>query len=185
MGIFELAAELGRTLKEDKRLVALEEARKAYEEDERVAKLMTEYEVQQKAMQNEAMKDEREDVLIKMIQDRIDALYDEIVATEAYRNLEAYVPGEQPRDMVYIKLNTNESPYPPAPSVIEAVNRAEVERLRLYSDPECTVLREKLAALYAKRQSIYQSTADVIVPDMPAPKDEAAYILKKRMELIV
>lgn len=89
MGIFELAAELGRTLKEDKRLVALEEARKAYEEDERVAKLMTEYEVQQKAMQNEAMKDEREDVLIKMIQDRIDALYDEIVATEAYRNLEA------------------------------------------------------------------------------------------------
>ena len=66
----------------------------------------------------------------------------------AYSNLEAYVPGEQPRDMVYIKLNTNESPYPPAPSVIEAINRAEVERLRLYSDPECTVLREKLAALY-------------------------------------
>lgn len=66
----------------------------------------------------------------------------------AYSNLEAYVPGEQPRDMVYIKLNTNESPYPPAPAVLDAVNRAEVERLRLYSDPECTVLREKLAALY-------------------------------------
>lgn len=65
-----------------------------------------------------------------------------------YNNLEAYVPGEQPRDMVYIKLNTNESPYPPAPAVLDAVNRAEVERLRLYSDPECTVLREKLAALY-------------------------------------
>ena len=65
-----------------------------------------------------------------------------------YNNLEAYVPGEQPRDMVYIKLNTNESPYPPAPAVLNAVNRAEVERLRLYSDPECTVLREKLAALY-------------------------------------
>ena len=89
MGIFELAAELGRALKEDKRLVALEEARKTYETDERVAKLMTEYEVQQKAMQNEAMKSEREDVLIKMIQDRIDALYDEIVATDAYKNLEA------------------------------------------------------------------------------------------------
>lgn len=67
---------------------------------------------------------------------------------QAYRDLDAYVPGEQPRDMVYIKLNTNESPYPPAPSVLDAVSRAEVEKLRLYSDPECTVLRDKLAALY-------------------------------------
>ena len=73
-----------------------------------------------------------------------------------FGNLEAYVPGEQPRDMVYIKLNTNESPYPPAPSVLDAVNRAEVEKLRLYSDPECTVLREKLAALYGvKKQNVY------------------------------
>ena len=89
MGIFELAAELGRTLKNDKRLIALEEARKAYENDERLARLMTEYEVQQKAMQNEALKGEREEVLIKMIQDRIDALYDEIVASEPYKALEA------------------------------------------------------------------------------------------------
>ncbi|MBQ7320707.1 MAG: histidinol-phosphate transaminase [Clostridia bacterium] len=74
----------------------------------------------------------------------------------AYRDLEAYVPGEQPRDMQYIKLNTNESPYPPAPSVVDAVNRAEVEKLRLYSDPECTVLREKLAALYGvKKENVY------------------------------
>ena len=73
-----------------------------------------------------------------------------------FGNLEAYVPGEQPRDMVYIKLNTNESPYPPAPSVLDAVNRAEVEKLRLYSDPECTVLREKLAALYGVgKKNIY------------------------------
>ena len=75
-----------------------------------------------------------------------------------YSTLEAYVPGEQPRDMVYIKLNTNESPYPPAPSVLDAVNRAEVEKLRLYSDPECTVLREKLAALYkVKKENVYLS----------------------------
>ena len=89
MGIFELAAELGRTLKNDKRLIALEEARKAYENDERLARLLTEYEVQQKAMENEALKGEREEVLIKMIQERIDALYDEIVASEPYKNLEA------------------------------------------------------------------------------------------------
>ena len=40
---------------------------------------------------------------------------------DQYRSLEAYTPGEQPRDMQYIKLNTNESPYPPAPSVVEAM----------------------------------------------------------------
>ena len=89
MGIFELAAELGRTLKNDKRLIALEEARKAYESDERVNKLMMEYEVQQKALQNEAMKEQREEVLFQMIQDRIDVLYDEIVATDVYKKLEA------------------------------------------------------------------------------------------------
>jgi histidinol-phosphate aminotransferase len=73
-----------------------------------------------------------------------------------FGNLEAYVPGEQPRDMVYIKLNTNESPYPPAPSVLDAVNRAEVEKLRLYSDPECSMLREKLAALYGvEKKNVY------------------------------
>ena len=59
MNIFELAAELGRALKEDKRLIALDEARVAYENDETVMKLMMEYEVQQRAMQNEAMKTER------------------------------------------------------------------------------------------------------------------------------
>ena len=56
-----------------------------------------------------------------------------------YRNLKAYTPGEQPRDMQYIKLNTNESPYPPSPSVKRAVT-AESEKLALYSDPECTEL---------------------------------------------
>ena len=37
---------------------------------------------------------------------------------QQYQSLEAYTPGEQPRDMQYIKLNTNESPYPPAPSAV-------------------------------------------------------------------
>ena len=88
MGIFELAAELSKTLKNDKRLIALEEARKAYESDERVMKLMTEYEVQQKAINYEAMKEERSEELLKMIQDRIDAIYDQIVSTETYKALE-------------------------------------------------------------------------------------------------
>lgn len=65
-----------------------------------------------------------------------------------YQSLDAYTPGEQPRDMQYIKLNTNESPYPPAPSVVEAVTGEQVEQLRLYSDPTAKELKEKLAALY-------------------------------------
>ena len=70
---------------------------------------------------------------------------------EQYRSMEAYTPGEQPRDMQYIKLNTNESPYPPAPSVVEAMNAEQVELLRLYSDPAAKNLKEKLAGLYDVR----------------------------------
>ena len=70
--------------------------------------------------------------------------------------LSAYVPGEQPRDKAYIKLNTNENPYPPAPSVIEAMTAAEIEDLRLYSDPTANVLKGKLAKLYGlEPENIY------------------------------
>ncbi|MBN1614366.1 MAG: histidinol-phosphate transaminase [Deltaproteobacteria bacterium] len=57
------------------------------------------------------------------------------------RSIEPYTPGEQPRDRRYIKLNTNESPYPPAPAVLEAIGRAADESLRLYPDPECEDFR--------------------------------------------
>jgi len=65
-----------------------------------------------------------------------------------YKNLEAYTPGEQPKDMEYIKLNTNESPYPPSKEVIDAVNKSEVELLKLYPDPEAKKLKVKLATLH-------------------------------------
>jgi len=75
-----------------------------------------------------------------------------------YENLEVYTPGEQPQDMQYIKLNTNESPYPPSPGVIKAINRPEIENLRLYPDPECNVIKEKLAKLYdVKKENVYLS----------------------------
>ena len=64
-----------------------------------------------------------------------------------YSALDAYVPGEQPKDKKYIKLNTNESPFPPSEAVIEAVSQEACE-LRLYSDPESYYLTEKCAALY-------------------------------------
>ena len=62
--------------------------------------------------------------------------------------MEAYVPGEQPRDRKYIKLNTNESPFPPSPGVIRAISTEETSLLNLYPDPTCTALKEKLAKTY-------------------------------------
>jgi histidinol-phosphate aminotransferase len=64
------------------------------------------------------------------------------------KNISPYVPGEQPRDRKFIKLNTNENPYPPSPKVIKAIQEATNERLRLYPDPQCTALREAVAWRY-------------------------------------
>lgn len=62
--------------------------------------------------------------------------------------LEEYVPGEQPRDAEYVKLNTNESPFPPSPGVLAAVNAEAAALLRLYPDPTLRPLKEALAARY-------------------------------------
>jgi histidinol-phosphate aminotransferase len=59
--------------------------------------------------------------------------------------MDGYVPGEQPRDGVFIKLNTNENPYSPSPRALEAMRAAVDERLRLYPDPMATALREAAA----------------------------------------
>ena len=64
--------------------------------------------------------------------------------SKKYETLEPYTPGEQPQDMQYIKLNTNESPFPPHPAVAQAV-AGEIEKLRLYSDPDSKVLTAMLA----------------------------------------
>jgi histidinol-phosphate aminotransferase len=64
------------------------------------------------------------------------------------QDLHAYVPGEQPKVRGLIKLNTNENPYPPSPKVLEAVRGAVDGRLRLYPNPTCERLREKLARLH-------------------------------------
>ena len=64
------------------------------------------------------------------------------------KNLSPYTPGEQPKDRQFIKLNTNENPYPPSPKVIEAIQKAADDSLRLYPDPECTGFREAVAARY-------------------------------------
>ena len=75
MTIFELATELGKALKEDEKLVRLDNAKKAYENDNVIKKYMVEYEVQQKALQVELTKEERDTLFIDVIQKRIDELY--------------------------------------------------------------------------------------------------------------
>lgn len=69
------------------------------------------------------------------------------------RDMVPYVPGEQPRDRNFIKLNTNENPYPPAPEVIKAVQEAAGDALRLYPDPECRDLRRAVARATGVRES--------------------------------
>ena len=63
------------------------------------------------------------------------------------KGLPAYVPGEHTEDGRFIRLNTNESPYPPSPGVLAAVS-TQVAQLGYYNDPDCTALRGALAALY-------------------------------------
>ncbi len=65
--------------------------------------------------------------------------------SDIVRRLEPYVPGEQPQDQQYIKLNTNESPYPPSPKVAQAIHNYDIDTLRLYPDPESLALRNALA----------------------------------------
>ena len=72
--------------------------------------------------------------------------------TERFASLTPYTPGEQPQERQYVKLNTNESPFPPSPGVLEAVKK-EAVRLQLYSDPESRILTRALADHYGLKPS--------------------------------
>ena len=67
--------------------------------------------------------------------------------SDKFASLTPYTPGEQPRERRYIKLNTNESPFPPSPRAVCAAAKA-AENLQLYSDPTCKLLAEKVAERY-------------------------------------
>ncbi|MBN2450015.1 MAG: histidinol-phosphate transaminase [Lentisphaeria bacterium] len=69
-----------------------------------------------------------------------------LLARDNIARMEGYTPGEQPRDRSYVKLNTNENPYPPSPRVFEALRTFDPARLRLYSDPLSTALRSVAVA---------------------------------------
>ena len=71
-----------------------------------------------------------------------------IYLNQQLSRLVPYTPGEQSQDRQFIKLNTNESPYPPPPAVMQAFTQTEMENLRLYSDPQARRLKQKLAKQY-------------------------------------
>ena len=81
-----------------------------------------------------------------------------------YKELVPYTPGEQPQERQYIKLNTNESPFPPSKKAVEYACEA-AKRLQLYSDPECTGLVDEIAKLYGikKDQVLFTNGSDEIL----------------------
>lgn len=72
--------------------------------------------------------------------------------SEKYAALTPYVPGEQPKDMQYVKLNTNESPFAPPRSVVDAATE-QAGLLQLYSDPECSAFIEKAAQVWGVKKT--------------------------------
>lgn len=72
------------------------------------------------------------------------------------KSVNPYIPGEQPKDRKYIKLNTNENPYPPSAKVIDAIVLAANDTLRLYPDPSCDELRDAIAGTFGlKRDNVF------------------------------
>lgn len=81
-----------------------------------------------------------------------------------FEQLTPYIPGEQPRDQLYIKLNTNESPFPPSPKALEYAAKA-AENLQLYSDPTCKALTAKAARMLGIQEDeiIFTNGSDEIL----------------------
>ena len=84
--------------------------------------------------------------------------------SEKYRDLTPYTPGEQPKDTQYVKLNTNESPFPPSPNAIRMAAEAAAN-LQLYPDPECRDLVKKAAEVFqvAEDEILFTNGSDEIL----------------------
>ncbi len=84
--------------------------------------------------------------------------------SEKHSALSPYTPGEQPKDKRYIKLNTNESPFPPSPLALRMAGEA-AEDLQLYSDPECRDLMAAAAEIFGleKEEILFSNGSDEIL----------------------
>ena len=93
-------------------------------------------------------------------------------------HLVPYVPGEQPEEGSFIKLNTNENPYPPSPRVLEAITAAADGALRRYPKPECGDLRDAIAEFYGlgPEQVFVGNGSDEVLIGLPFPRSATASI---------
>lgn len=102
------------------------------------------------------------------------------------QQLEPYVPGEQPKDQRYIKLNTNECPYPPSPEVLKAIQAELGNTLRLYPDPNADLFKDAVADYYGleRRQVFVGNGSDEVLahvfhglfkPDQPVLFPDISY----------
>lgn len=84
--------------------------------------------------------------------------------SDKFRTLTPYTPGEQPRDQLYIKLNTNESPFPPSPMAQKRA-KEEAAKLQLYSDPTCAALTAEAAKALgvAEDEIIFSNGSDEVL----------------------
>ena len=93
------------------------------------------------------------------------------------KNLDPYKPGEQPRDRDYIKLNANENPYPPAPSVAAAAAdflKENPQKLALYPDPDANELKAALADLLIEKALQKKYGSDVRLEALPDKEEKEA-----------
>lgn len=84
--------------------------------------------------------------------------------SEKYADLTPYTPGEQPRGRTYVKLNTNESPFPPSPRALALAGEA-AKQVQLYSDPCCTALTQKAARVFGVQpeELIFSNGSDEVL----------------------
>jgi len=84
--------------------------------------------------------------------------------SKKYKNLTPYTPGEQPKDTQYVKLNTNESPFPPSPNALRMAAEA-AGNLQLYSDPECRDLVKQAAEAFgvAEDEILFTNGSDEVL----------------------
>ena len=88
MSIYSLAAELGRAIKEDERMIRMEKAKEAYESSEKIGNLMMEYGIQQQALTSMGDSAEIDTDALTRIQDRIDEIYAEITMDPVFKELD-------------------------------------------------------------------------------------------------
>lgn len=104
--------------------------------------------------------------------------------SERMKNLHPYVPGEQPKDRMYIKLNANENPYPPAPEVIKATGafvKKNPMKLALYPDPDSLSLRASIADMLNKTGGVLCRASVSGKKCEPAQEDKIPFVVTPDM----